>query len=123
MTRCTVSATTPMSWVISTSAIAALALQRHQQIEDLLLDGHIQRGGRFVGDQQQRIAGDRHGDHHPLVHAAGELVRKCAQPRLGRGDADLVQQVDHLPAHCAPFHRMVRAQAFGDLPADRIARD
>ncbi len=26
-----------------------------------------------------RVAGDRHRDHHPLVHAAGELVREVAQ--------------------------------------------
>ena len=49
-----------------------------QQIEDLRLDGDVERRRRLVGDQQPRIAGDRHGDHHALVHAAGELVRKGA---------------------------------------------
>ena len=101
---------------------AALALQRYQQLENLLLDRDVQRGGRLVGDQQQRIAGDRHGDHHPLVHAAGELVRERAEPRLGRRNADLAQQIDDLPAHRAAVHGVMRAQAFGDLPADRIAR-
>ena len=46
-----------------------------QQLEDLRLDGHVERGGRLVGDQQLGVAGQRHGDHHALAHAAGELVR------------------------------------------------
>ena len=54
---------------------AALALQVDQEIEDLRLDGHIERRGRFVGDQEPRVAGDRHGNNDPLVHAARHLVR------------------------------------------------
>ena len=49
---------------------AAFALEIQQQVDDLGLDGDVQRRGRLVGDQQAWIAGDRHGDHHPLVHAA-----------------------------------------------------
>ena len=59
-----------------------LALQREQQIENLRLDGDVERRRRLVGDDQLRIAGDRHGDHHALVHAAGQLMRKRAQPPL-----------------------------------------
>ena len=32
-----------------------------------------------------RLAGDRHGDHHPLAHAARELVREGAEPVARRG--------------------------------------
>ena len=31
------------------------------------------------------LAGERHRDHHPLPHAAGELVRVVVQPPLGGG--------------------------------------
>ena len=31
-----------------------------QQLEDLRLDGDVERGGRLVGDQQVRLAGERH---------------------------------------------------------------
>ena len=50
-----------------------------EQFEDLLLDGDVEGGGRLVGDQQLRLAGQRHGDHDPLAHAAGELVREVAR--------------------------------------------
>ena len=49
---------------------AALILQAAQQIEDLRLDRHVEGRRRLVGDQEARIAGDGHRDHHPLVHAA-----------------------------------------------------
>ena len=52
-----------------------LFLQDADKLEDLRLNGDVQRGGRLIGDQQRRAAGERHGDHHPLAHAAGELVR------------------------------------------------
>ena len=79
---------------------AALLLQRAQQVEDLRLDRHVERGGGLVGDQQPRIAGDRHRDHHALVHAAGQLVREVAQPAVRRGDAHQVEQLD--ADACAP---------------------
>ena len=49
------------------------ALQVAQQIEDLRLDGDVERGGRLVGDQQRRLARQRHRDHDALAHAAGQL--------------------------------------------------
>src|SRR3546814_17068634 len=47
--------------------------------QHLRLNGDIERGGRLVRQQQLRPAGQRHGDHHPLAHAAGELVRVVVQ--------------------------------------------
>ena len=47
----------------------------------LRLHGDVERGGRLVGDQQLRRAGERHGDHRPLALAARELER------IGAGDA------------------------------------
>ena len=49
---------------------AGLLLQVAQQVEDLRLHGDVERGGRLVGDQQVGLAGQRHGDHHALAHAA-----------------------------------------------------
>ena len=65
---------------------AGALLQLQHQVEDLRLDGDVERGGRLVGDQQGRIAGERRGDHHALAHAAGELVRVVVEPPLGVGD-------------------------------------
>ena len=59
-----------------------LALQPLDQLEDLRLHGHVERGRGLVGDQQLRVVGQRHGDHRALAHAAGELVR-VGRPRAG----------------------------------------
>ena len=77
-TRCAISATTPRSWVIRMIAAPSLCLQLAHQIEDLRLDRDVERGRRLVGDQQLRVAGERHRDHHALAHAARELVRVLA---------------------------------------------
>ncbi len=44
------------------------------QFKDLGLDGDIQRGRRLVGYQERRAAGQGHGDHYPLAHAAAQLM-------------------------------------------------
>ena len=61
------------------------SLQRADQLEDLGLDGHVERGRRLVGDQQLRVARERHRDHHALAHAAGELVREARRAAPARG--------------------------------------
>ena len=73
-----------------------LLLQLAQQIEDLRLDGHVERGRRLVGDEQLGLAGERHRDHHPLPHAARQLVRVFAGAPLGFGDVDEAQHLDGL---------------------------
>ena len=49
------------------NAKAKILLQFRQKSQDLRLDCHIKRGGRFIGDQQFRIAHQRHGDHDALT--------------------------------------------------------
>jgi hypothetical protein len=41
--------------------------QRAQQLQDLRADRDVERGGRLVGDEQARLAGQRHRDHHALA--------------------------------------------------------
>ena len=54
---------------------AGFLLQVADQLEDLRLHGDVERRGRLVGDEHLGAAGERHRDHHPLAHAAGQLVR------------------------------------------------
>jgi hypothetical protein len=96
--------------------------QRLQQVQDLRLDRDVQRGGRLVGDDQRGPAGDGHGDHHPLAHAAGELVGVVVQALAGVGDGDLGEQVARGGARLAPVHALVEAQGLGDLLPDRQDR-
>ncbi len=100
---------------------AELGLQVLEQREDLRLDGDVERGRRLVGDEQVGAVGERHGDHHPLPLAAGQLVRIGAEPGGWIGDADLGQQADH------PFARRSGATAvqgddLADLALDGVQR-
>ena len=104
-------------------AHAVFGLQPDQQVEDLLLDRHVERGGRLVGDQQLGVAGDRHGDHDALALAARHLVRIGFQP-LGRiGNADRLQQLDGAGAARGLVEPEMEAQHLLDLEADGEARD
>ena len=54
---------------------AGLLLELPDELEDLRLDRHVEGGRRLVGDEQLRLAGERHRDHDALAHAARQLVR------------------------------------------------
>ncbi len=95
-TRSARRATTARSWLIRISA-APRAVCRVEQVEDLRLDGDVERGGRLVGDQQLRVERDRRGDQGALAQAARELVRQLPGAHLRLGHADLLQQLDHAP--------------------------
>ena len=86
------------------------SLQPQQQLQDLVLDGDVERRGRLVGQQQLRPAGQRDRDHRALPHAAGELVRIVVEPPLRVRDADLVQQLDRR----APRRRAAQAGMRGE---------
>ena len=65
---------------------ALFLLQFVHQPQNLGLDGHIQGGGGLVRNQNFGAAGQRHGNHHPLAHAAGKLVRILPDYGLGIGN-------------------------------------
>ncbi len=93
-TRSARSATTPRSWVIKHDAGAESFAQVPQYVEDAGLDRDVECGGRLVGDQDLRVAGDGHRDHHALAHTAGELVRIVVDATFGGRDADELEQFD-----------------------------
>ena len=49
-------------------AHAPAGLNIPQQIENLRLNGDIERSRRFVGNQKGGFASQCNGDHHPLLH-------------------------------------------------------
>ena len=75
-------------------------MQALQQIQNLRLDGDVERRGRFIGNQHLRPPGQRHGDHGALFHAAGKLVRVFAESAFRIGDADGVEQFDQPAPSC-----------------------
>ncbi len=100
----------------------SLLLQLQQQLDDLRLDGHVQRRGRLIGNQQLWLTGNRHGDHHALAHPAGELVRVDVQTRGRIGNTDLLQQVDRALTTGFLVPALMHLNRFHNLEADGVAR-
>ena len=95
-----------------------LLLQLADQRQDLRLDGDVERGGGLVGDQQRGPAGQRHRDHHPLAHAARQLVRVAAQHLARFWNAHQVEEAQRLGHGLGLRAALVQHDAFGDLLAD-----
>ena len=102
---------------------AAFVAQLAQQVENLGLDRHVERRRRLVGDQQLRIAGQRHRDHHPLPLPAGQLVRIRIDPLLGFGNADFAQQLRSPASRASALvDLLMQHDRLHDLRADREHR-
>ena len=96
-----------------------LDLQPLDQPQDLRLRGDVERGGRLVGDQQFRPAGERHRDHRALPHAAAELERIAVERGFGDGISTCrSSSIARRRARLA-VGQPVRQQRLGDLLADR----
>ena len=98
-----------------------LALQVLDQIEHLRLDRRVEAGGRLVQDEQRRVLGERHRDHDPLLHAAGELMGVAVHHGACVGDLHLLER------RLRALHRLLSLHAahgehLGDLPADADRR-
>ena len=93
-----------------------------QELQDLRLHRDVERGGRLVGDQQIGLVGERHGDHHALALAAGQLVRIAAEPPRRVGNADLVEQFEDAGARRLAGNALMQQQNFADLLLDRVQR-
>ena len=85
---------------------------------NLRLNRHVQSRGRLVGDQQLGLAGERHGDHHPLPHTAAQFMGIAIRQRLRRRQTDQLQ--DMLGEVAGDFFRMAHVDlvTFADLRAD-----
>ena len=98
---------------------ADLFLQLLDKREDLRLDSHVKRRRGLVGDEELRAAGKRHGDHHALAHAAGELMRVALGNARGVGDAHELEEANRFGFRLFIRHGRMKLQAFGDLRARR----
>ena len=63
-----------------------LAHELREEVEDLRLDGHVESGDGFVGDDDLGLEGKRAGDGDALALAAGEFMRVFLHE--ARGEAD-----------------------------------
>ena len=100
-------------------------LQDADEREDVLLDSDIKSGGRFVGDEQLRIAAHGHGNHDTLFLSAGEFVRVRVEKLLRTGQQHLFEEIENLFFSLFFRNLFVQQNLFGDLlaaPDDRIER-
>ena len=70
-----------------------VALQVLEQVQDLRLHGHVERGDGLVADDQLRVDRQRARDADPLPLPAGELVREAVVVLRVQAD-DLEQLLD-----------------------------
>jgi hypothetical protein len=89
-----------------------------EEVQDLRLKRHVERCRRLVGHDERGLAGDGHGDEHPLAHAAGHLVGVRASGRTGIRNTYRVEQVDGAGMRLLPGGPAVDEQRLGDLTAD-----
>ncbi|WP_241021914.1 hypothetical protein [Burkholderia sp. Ac-20353] len=99
-----------------------LVLQAADQLQDLRLDRHVERGGRFVGDQQCGPARQRHRDHHALPHPARQLVRIAREHAARLRNPHEIEQPQRLGARVGRGLRLVQRDRLADLVADREHR-
>ena len=104
-------------------AVSYLRCSSLQQRQDLRLRGHVDRGGRLIGDQQARLARQRHRDHRALPQPAGQLPGIRIDAALGHRDADVAEQLDGLRARRVAGDRaFVQHDRLDDLRAHRVHR-
>ena len=99
-----------------------LALQLHDELQNLRLNGHIKCGRRFVGDQQHRVTYQSHGDHRALPQTAREFKRIGLYGSRRVGKPNQPQHLHHrIPSLCLA-QRPVQRQGLFDLVAYRVQR-
>ena len=83
------------------------------------LNRDVERGRRLVGDDERRLAGERHRDQHALPHAARQLMRVVVDARLAAFGMRTASSSSIAAAvRVAPRRAAVDEQRLGDLIAD-----
>ena len=100
-----------------------LRLEVAHEFQGARLHDDVERGGRFVGDEQDGPAHEGHRDHRSLAKPPRELERIGVE-RAGRiGEADQIQHLAHrLPPLGPGAVAAVQAKRLHDLVADRMER-
>ena len=93
-------------------------LQLVHEVQDLRLDGDVERRGGLVGDQQARVAGHGHRDHHPLAQPARELEGILFRAPRGLGDANELERRHGRRQRVLARQALMGLDRLGDLAAD-----
>src|SRR5439155_1667536 len=93
---------------------AEVAREIAEQLQDLQLRGHVERGGRLVGDHERGPARERPRDEQALALPAAELMRVALERRLSVRDLHGAQDLEQPRA-------VRRAAARSAVPAEDLA--
>ena len=90
-------------------------LQIGEQVEDLRLDRHVERGDRLVADDQRRVDDQRPRDGDTLALAAAEGMREAPQliDREAASRRDVDDACVHFRARKTPCRRQACGQRLG----------
>lgn len=97
-------------------------LQQPYQLQDLRLNGDIQRGHGLIGDKQRRPARQLHGNHEPLTHPARQLMRIAVEDIARLGDPYQIQHMQRFASGAAMILALMQTNGFRYLLADRENR-
>ena len=111
-------ATTPRSWVISITAVSRPSVSSciRSRIWAWVVTSSAVVGSSAIS--RSGLHDRRHGDHHPLAHAARQLVRIVGHPLLRVGDVDVVQALHGDVEGLALAHPLVEHDRLHQLVAD-----
>ena len=101
---------------------ASIAPKLVEQLENLRLRRHVERGRGLIGDDDLGVVGERHGDGNALALAARKLMRIGVGARRGVGDAHRFHQLDRPPHRLGAREPLMAPHALGDLFADSYQR-
>ena len=99
-----------------------LLLQLQHQVQDPDPDRDVEHARRLVGEQHDRLDGERPRDRDALPLAARELVRVLRRDVLGRHEPDRAQQVVDALLELVALDDPVDLQRPLDVVADRLHR-
>ena len=69
-----------------------------EEVEDGFLDGDVEGGGRFVGDDDVGVVDEGHRDHDPLFLAAAEFMWVGVEDFLRSREENFVEEIDDTQA-------------------------
>ncbi|EAQ22895.1 hypothetical protein ROS217_12206 [Roseovarius sp. 217] len=101
---------------------AFFALQLRQKLQNLRLNGHIERRCRLIGNQDVGFVGQRHGDHHPLPLSTGQLMRIGPQTACRLANPHPLQQFHDARLGRHTGQPLVQLQALTQLLFQRMQR-
>ena len=99
-----------------------LTLEFIHQLQHLSLNGHVQRGRGFVGNQNLRATEHRNSDHDALAHAARQFMRELFHAARCFGDAHMLQPFYAAGIGLCALQPFVQGQDLAHLRADGHVR-